>query len=29
VVTGENCQNSHMAAHFLAAGAVDRFQIDA
>lgn len=29
VVTGENCQNSHMAAQFLAAGAVDRFQIDA
>ena len=29
VVTGENCPNSHLAAHFIAAGAVDRFQIDA
>jgi len=29
VVTGENCQNSHMAAQFMVAGAVDRFQIDA
>lgn len=29
VVTGENCQNSHMAGQFIAAGAVDRFQIDA
>jgi L-fuconate dehydratase len=29
VVTGENCQNSHVAAQFIAAGAVDRFQIDA
>lgn len=29
VVTGENCQNSHVAAQFISAGAVDRFQIDA
>lgn len=29
VVTGENCPNSHLAAQFMAAGAVDRFQIDA
>lgn len=29
VVTGENCQNSHMAAQFISTGAVDRFQIDA
>lgn len=29
VVTGENCQNSHVAAQFIVAGAVDRFQIDA
>lgn len=29
VVTGENCPNSHVAGHFLSAGAIDRFQIDA
>ena len=29
VVTGENCPNSHVAAQFIASGAVDRFQIDA
>lgn len=29
VVTGENCPNSHVAAQLIAAGAVDRFQIDA
>ncbi len=29
VVTGENCPNSHVAAQFIAGGAVDRFQIDA
>lgn len=29
VVTGENCQNSHVAAQFISTGAVDRFQIDA
>lgn len=29
VVTGENCPNSHVAAHFISSGAIDRFQIDA
>lgn len=29
VVTGENCPNSHVAAHFISSGSVDRFQIDA
>ena len=29
VVTGENCPNAHVAAQFIAGGAVDRFQIDA
>jgi L-fuconate dehydratase len=29
VVTGENCPNSHVAAHFISSNAVDRFQIDA
>ena len=29
VVTGENCPNSHVAAQFIAGGAVDRYQIDA
>jgi len=29
VVTGENCPNSHVAAHFISSGSVNRFQIDA
>ena len=29
VVTGENCPNSQVAAHFISSNAIDRFQIDA